>query len=142
MISIMSSVQKPGDYLDYHFLIIHDIHEPRISTSKGVDLDGERQFSWQLEKTPVTCQELGEISIRWVKWATGFPRLLSTFGTRKLLVAAQAAWVVRGSASVFATPQMAIVKWNDIPMMFQFMPITLGMLYLGDLYTHTYIYIL
>ena len=64
MISIMSSVQKPGDYLDYHFLIIHDIHEPRISTSKGVDLDGERQFSWQLEKTPVTCQELGEISIR------------------------------------------------------------------------------
>ena len=28
-----------------------------------------------------------------------------------------------------------------IPMMFQFMPITLGMLYLGDLYTHIYIYI-
>lgn len=33
----MSSVQKPGDYLDYHN-IIHDIHEPRISVLNQDDM--------------------------------------------------------------------------------------------------------
>ena len=88
------------------------------STSKGVDLDGERQFSWQLKKTPVTCQVRTGWNLHSMsKLGNWFSQVTFHLWNPQAGGGCTGGLGCSWLGLFFATPQMGIVKWKDISLL-------------------------